>query len=454
MTKAFSYKLALIGGLSSTLLATAAFANTTGGLSINQINEDGEKIEGSHLPDRACGAKQSYARYLLVNEGSKPVTLTDLDININKGDDFHFNKFIVRKDRILPIFGTTCEEGTELARFGGSCEVVVDMTPLATLCLNTTDRGTIDRELVIEYSNSPRGDVSQNATLVEPINFEIDLEGGINKYAVLADRIYVRENNNTSPAIPSHLQVEQDVSSAEGFFGFYAYPQNIWFNDGFFKLFLDSYPAFYDARALEDRVEDLVGNTSHCNPLTITGITAVDPTDPNLQVITPGFYCLDGSQTAVDGYFVMEGDEDQLFVISLNKPSRNYLFGTNTPITVELRGGANPDNIIWLVPEKNATFNLNISTFTGGDPTKPATASVPGSVLPGVILSQGTINIRDAEVLGRVFAISERGVLCAFGCNPTHNSVNFYGNVAIEDPANATLVEEVVVAEEVSVIAQ
>jgi hypothetical protein len=444
MAKALSYKLALMGGLTSTLLATAAFANTTGGLSINLIDEEGNKIEGGdHLPDRACGADESFARYLVVNEGNQPVTITDVDLVINNGDDFPFNRFIAHTNRFLPIFGTKCEEGTELHRNGGSCEIVVDLAPKLTVCLNVEDRGEIDRDLTIEYT-SHHGDVAQNATLVEPINFEIDLEGGIEKYAVMADRIYIREDvTDPNNVIYSHLQVEQDVTSAEGLLGFYAYPQNIWFNDGFFEIFAQSYPAFYDARELADRLEDLVDDFGSCNQLTITGIPDADPTDPAAQVVTPGFWCLNNPATttpiaapanSVDGYFIMDGDEDQLFVIALNDTSTDYFFGNNNAITVELRNGANPNNIFWLVTDKDSTLNINL--LTNSPANVPTSNEISGNVLPGVILSNGTVNINDSEVLGRVIGVSGRKIPCIFGCHNTHTTVNFYGNVAIEKPSN------------------
>ncbi len=209
MSKVLSYKLALLGCVSSCLM-NVAYANEVG----NQANDDRIIIIGDHhreFRDVVCNAEPRFVSFWLKNIGDDNFEVTKLDINPNHDDDFSSYDIVS-----LPAPGMDNKYacGHEVPgrvpfklKPGESCELLIEVNPEDTqACLDVNGYppiGHISRELLVTY-DGPLREVRKD------IEFDFTYLGSGDDFSIIGNNIH-NDQHKLATAQSGVIQVSQDV---------------------------------------------------------------------------------------------------------------------------------------------------------------------------------------------------------------------------------------------------
>lgn len=367
MKRSLIYKLAILSCMSSCLMSLAVYAQPG---DENVVFEDLPE-----LTNVACGSEIRDYIYMITNTTDEFAEVEDFSIVIHPEDTIQ-DPAVVTLFEPMCTWDGCCRPQQELEA-GESCAIGVRVNPQELDCPthDLMPDGLIDRELLIEL------DAGSQRLLTTPIALDVTILGSAEDYALLANRIIIDQDTNTTEVEiqAGQVQVEQNVGAVSSVTD----SDDIIFLNDQAELILGldqaNSGAFSDAKMAYDALRTVASTDSgeFCSGPTI------DLLGPRVP-INPGIYCLvdgdDNDYFSVNGKLVFEGDEDSVFVFVM--PSYADL-DTDDFIVLEIEetanyqllspaGLVNPNNIIWIGADEiifRAGANMPGSFITKGEIT-------------------------------------------------------------------------------------
>lgn len=433
MKRNITQKLAILGCASSCLV-NIAYANTTLG--------DESVVFVSPLPDFtnvACGADpRTYFYTVLNNSDTEIIEIEDFRIDIDQGDDFPEDEFIVEIDQSkVPLTKGALPCKTEMfLPVDKTCVIAVTVDPTDITCPSDHpfyNQRDIMRSLHIEL------DAGSQRELVAAIDLDVTILGTAQEYALLADLIDIDDDDGGGMKEDMGTNAGQvQVSQSVGYSTEILDEDDIIYHDDAELIagLIDpetnqntqNVAAFSDAEAAYEALRGAAydeSSTCDAQPLNLMGNVTV----------TPGFYCLidhdgDNDYYVIDGLITFEGNSNSLFVFVMPSVRDDDI---NDPVLFEAETGASyrlftvsglvdPDNIFW-VGADHIEFDV-------------------GTALAGTFITRGTIEtdfdevntmisdpVGPAMVTGRLIGLQECGRESSM-CARTEITLN--GNTIVE----------------------